>query len=53
MFEGLMSKPPTLMGWCCDRHFVQVVFDRAIQSAASAKGLAVQEGRTGVCGELA
>jgi hypothetical protein len=51
-FEGFMNKLPTLMGYCCDRHFVQVVFDRALQSAASAKGLSVQEGQTAVANLL-
>jgi hypothetical protein len=51
-FEGFMKKPPTLMGYCCDRHFVQVVFDRTLQSAASAKNLLVQEGQTAVANLL-
>ena len=38
-FEGFMNKSPTLIGYCCEADFVQVVFDRALQSAALAKGL--------------
>jgi hypothetical protein len=52
-FEGFMSKPPTLVGWCCDQHFAQVVFDRALQSAAYAKGLPVQEGYRAISNLLA
>src|SRR5438067_7680499 len=45
-FEGFMNNPPTLLGYCCEQKFVQIVFDPALQSAASAKGLSLGEGKT-------
>jgi hypothetical protein len=47
-FEGFEDRPPTLLGCRVDRHFVQVVFDRTLQSAASAKGLFVADSKTTV-----
>jgi len=42
-FESFADQPPTLIGYSFDQHFIQVVFDRDLESAASAKGLSVQD----------
>jgi len=42
-FEGFADQAPTLIGYSFDQRFIQVVFDRALESAASAKGLSVQD----------
>lgn len=47
-FEGFMDRPPTLAGYFCEQIFIQVVFDRTLESAASAKGCSVQEGKTAI-----
>lgn len=47
-FEGFENAPPTLVGFCFDGRFEQVIFDRTLKSAASAKRLAVKDGSTSI-----
>src|SRR5262245_27614169 len=49
-FEGFENAPPTLVGYCCEGQFVQLIFDPVLESAALAKGLSVVDGRTCITG---